>query len=202
MKIGTDLKKLRRRIKKEKEYKEKSDYDIFIQEKLIINNAMRSKENTKEDISHRLQFLRNILRIIEDGGTGFDLAYEVEKNKEINNFLHDGILFYNVFIEIGNKKFIDLPDKRKLDYKSFKTIEDTEKYIFMVWLKDTIAFLERVVKPKGDYFKYVKLRKKKEAKDKLREKLSYCHNCGVKILNTDQEYCEKCGVNLFEVISK
>ena len=44
--------------------------------------------------------------------------------------------------------------------------------------------------------------KKKEAKDKLREKLSYCHNCGVKILNTDQEYCEKCGVNLFKSISK
>ncbi|TKJ18728.1 MAG: hypothetical protein CEE43_17170 [Promethearchaeota archaeon Loki_b32] len=148
---------------------------------------MKSKGNNKKDLSQRLQFLRKILRIIEDGGTGFDLAYEVEKNKEINNFLHDGILFYNVFIEIGNKKFIVLPDKRKLDYKSFKTIEDTEKYIFMVWLKDIIASLERVVKPKEDYFKYVKLRKKKEAKDKLREKVSYCQNCGV---------------NLFESISK
>ena len=164
MKIGTELKKLHLRIKKEKEYKEKSDYDSFVEEKLIINNEMKSKRNNKKDLSQRLQFLRKILRIIEDGGTGFDLAYEVEKNKEINNFLHDGILFYNVFIEIGNKKFIDLPDKRKLDYKSFKTIEDTEKYIFMVWLKDTIASLERVVKPKGDYFKYVKLRKKKRSK--------------------------------------
>ncbi len=202
MKLGTDLKKLRRRIKKEKEYKEKSDNNIFFKEKLIINNEMKSKGNNKKDLSQRLQFLRKILRIIEDGGTGFDLAYEVEKNKEINNFLHDGILFYNVFIEIGNKRFIDLPDKRKLDYKSFKTIEDTEKYIFMVWLKDTIASLERVVKPKEGYSKYIKLRKEKEAKDKLREKLSYCQNCGVKILSKDQEYCEKCGVNLFDSISK
>lgn len=202
MKIGTELKKLHRRIKKEKEYKEKSDYENLLKETLIKKKEMNSKENTKEDLSHRLQFLRNILRIIEDGGTGFDLAYEVEKNREIKNLLHDGILFYNVFIEIGNKRFIDLPDKRKLDYKSFKTIEDTEKYIFMVWLKDIIASLERVVKPKEDYSKYVKLRNEKEVKDKLREKLSYCQNCGVKILITDQDYCEKCGVNLFESISK
>ncbi|MCK4481021.1 MAG: hypothetical protein KAV01_10875, partial [Candidatus Lokiarchaeota archaeon] len=70
MKIGTELKKLHRRIKKEKEYKEKSDYDIFIEEKLIINNEMKSKGNNKKDLSQRLQFLRKILRIIEDGGTG------------------------------------------------------------------------------------------------------------------------------------
>ena len=64
---------------------------------------MKSKGNNKKDLSQRLQFLKKVLRIIENGGTGFDLAYEIEKNKEINNFLHDGILFYNVFIEIGNK---------------------------------------------------------------------------------------------------
>jgi len=161
MKIGTQLKKLHRRIKKEKEYKEKLDYGIFIEENLIINNEMKSKGYNKKDLSQRLQFLKKVLRIIEDDGTGFDLAYEIERNKEIKNFLHDGILFYNVFIEIGNKKFIDLPDKRKVDYKSFKTIEDTEKYIFMVWLKDTITSLERKVK--DDYSKYVKSRKEKES---------------------------------------
>jgi len=47
MKIGTELKKLHRRIKKEKEYKEKSDNNIFFKEKLIINNEMKSKEITR-----------------------------------------------------------------------------------------------------------------------------------------------------------
>ena len=47
MKLGTELKKLHRRIKKEKKYREKSDYDIFIEENLINNNEMKSKGNNR-----------------------------------------------------------------------------------------------------------------------------------------------------------
>ncbi|MFX1442960.1 MAG: hypothetical protein ACFFHV_06050 [Promethearchaeota archaeon] len=53
--------------------------------------------------------------MIEIGAMGCDLAYEVEKNQYVKKLIYDGILFYNVFLEIGNQKFIDAPDIKKKD---------------------------------------------------------------------------------------
>ena len=103
-----------------------------------------------QTIKTKLDFLKHLLQIINNGATGFELAYIVEKYQEVKNLIYDGILFYNTFIEIGNKKFKDAPDQIKKDYQSFKTIEDTEKYIFILWLKDTITSLEKKIQPKED----------------------------------------------------
>jgi len=200
MKIGTQTKKLHRRIKNEKKYKEGSYNNLEVEDVPI---EMNSKDSNKMDLLEHLDFLKKIQKMIEDGASGFDLAYEVEKNHEIKNLLYDGILFYNVFLEIGQNKFINMPDKRKIDYKSFRTIEDTEKYIFMEWLKDTINTLEKDIRPKEDYTKYLeKLKEKelKESREKLRESLKFCKNCGERIRSKDQEFCEKCGINLMESI--
>ncbi|GAI10783.1 unnamed protein product, partial [marine sediment metagenome] len=116
-----------------------------------------------------------------------------------------GILFYNTFIEIGNKKFLDAPDKVKVDYRSFKTIEDTEKFIFMVWLKDTITSLEKKNLPKGEYAKFIEAKKTQEIREamkKLRESLTHCKNCGARIQSKEQLLCEECGENLIESISQ
>ncbi len=165
---------------------------------------MRFQENSK-DLEEHLNFLKHLLRMIHTGATGFDLAYEVEKNQTIKNLIYDGILFYNTFLEIGSRPFIDAPDKIKVDYRSFKTIEDTEKYIFMVWLTDVIESLEKKTKPKSEYTKYLEAREEKELKpgrEGLPEDLKYCRNCGAKILSKDQKYCEKCGVDLIESLLK
>ena len=82
--------------------------------------------------------------------------------QEFKRLLYDGILFYNTFIEIGNNKFIEEPDHVKTNYKAFLTIEDTEKFIFMVWLKNTIHSLESDFEVKEDY---ANLYKRKERKN-------------------------------------
>ncbi len=113
-------------------------------------------------------------------------------------------MFYNTFIEIGNNKFLDSPDKVKVDYQSFKTIEDTEKFIFMVWLKESIARIEKKIQPKEDYTKFIeakKTQKRREAMKKLRQKLTHCKNCGARIQSEDQLLCEECGVRFIESIS-
>ena len=165
---------------------------------------MRLSEN-KKNLEEHLDFLKRLLRMIQAGATGFDIAYEVEKNQIIKNLIYDGVLFYNTFLEIGNKRFIDAPDKIKANYQSFKTIEDTEKYMFTVWLKDMIESLEKKIKPKAEYAKYIESRETKEEKgisERLPKDLNYCRNCGAKILSKDQKYCEKCGVDLIEALMK
>ncbi|MFX1572900.1 MAG: zinc ribbon domain-containing protein [Promethearchaeota archaeon] len=165
---------------------------------------MRFRENTK-DLEKHLDFLKHLLRLIHIGATGFDLAYEVEKNQRIKNLIYDGILFYNTFLEIGSKPFIDAPDKIKVDYRTFKTIEDTEKYIFMVWLTDVIESLENKTKPKLEYANYLEVKEEKKVKSGRKESpkdLKYCRNCGAQILSKDQKYCEKCGVDLLTSLYK
>ena len=152
-------------------------------------------------IKIKLDFLKHLLEIINNGATGFELAYIVEKYQEVKNLIYDGILFYNTFIEIGNKRFKDAPDKIKKDYQAFKTIEDTEKYIFILWLKDTITSLEKKNQPKEDYAKFIetkKTREKIEGRDILRERLTHCKNCGARIKSKEQIICEECGENFIE----
>ncbi len=197
MNFGTQLKKLYKKIKLEKRYKT----EILN----LIDNRIPKESKTKKkkeiNLEEQLIFFKKMLRMIEVGATGFDLAYEVEKNKEVKKLIYDGILFYNTFIEIGNTRFIDVPDKKKMDYKAFSTIEDTEKYVFLIWLKEVITSIEKEIKPKEDYNKYKEIQKIKEIKEiqkKLRKKLIYCKNCGEGIKNEEQEFCEKCGINILE----
>ncbi|MFX1325715.1 MAG: zinc ribbon domain-containing protein [Promethearchaeota archaeon] len=202
MRINTEIDKLQKKIEKEKEFKHSSKITktggyLFIDP--------RKKESKRRDLREQLNFLKKLLNMINEGATGFDLAYEVERNQEVKQLIYDGILFYNTFLEIGNKKFIESPDKITTTYKSFKTIEDTEKQIFMVWLKDTIDTLEKDIQPREDYSKYIEERKaqdEKEAIEKLRETLTHCKNCGAQIRSKEQEFCEKCGINIIETIIK
>ena len=191
--------RLQRRIKIERFYKTNFKKNLSEEEFLEISRKM--KDDEKKDINKQLNFLKKLLKLIQNGATGFDLAYEVEKNKEVKSLIYDGILFYNTFLEIGDMRFIDAPDKKKSDFKSFKTIEDTEKFTFMIWLKDKIESLENEINPKSDYKKYIEKRKEKELSETRKElvkKLIHCKNCGAKILSTEQEYCEKCGVKLLK----
>ena len=183
-----------------KEFITKS-FNILLEEEVLKTNFNMILQENSTDLEEHLNFLKHLLRMIYTGATGFDLAYEVEKNQRIKNLIYDGILFYNTFIEIGNNPFIEAPDKIKVDYSTFKTIEDTEKYIFMVWLTDVIESLEKKTKPKSEYTKYLETREEKELKmgrEELPEDLKYCRNCGAKILSKDQKYCEKCGVDLIK----
>lgn len=128
---------------------------------------------------------------------------KLKKNRVVKHLIYDGVLFYNTFLEAGNKKFIEVPDKIKKDYKSFKTVENTEKYIFMVWLNDTISSLQEKIYQKEDYARYIEVKRggeKKEAEEKLKEQLVHCKNCGAKIRDKSQEYCEECGKSLIEQI--
>ena len=193
--------RLQKRIRIERLYKTKFKKTILEEESLKLSKRMENNKSEKKSLSEHLDFLKKLVGLINRGATGFDLAYEVEKNKEIKSLIYDGILFYNTFLEIGTQRFIDAPNKKTYDFKSFRTIEDTEKYIFMIWLKDTINSLEGDIKPKEDYAQYVEARKEQElikTKKKLIKKLLYCKNCGEKIRSSEQEYCEKCGVKLLE----
>jgi len=107
-------------------------------------------------------------------------------------------------LEIGTQKFIDVPDKQTKNYKSFKTIEDTEKYLFIVWLNDTISSLQKQISLKEDYTKFMEAKiakEREEAEKKLRAQLTHCKKCGAKIRDNRQEVCEECGENLKEQLT-
>jgi len=200
MNFGTQLKKLYKKIKLEKKYKTKIS-NLIETGTLGGSKPTKTKEKVEKNLAEQLDFFKKMLRMIENVATGFDLAYEVEKNKVAKNLIYDGILFYNTFIEIGNTRFIDAPDKKKVDYKAFRTIEDTEKYVFMIWLKEIINSIEKEIKPREDYSKYKERHKRieiNEAQKKLRKNLIYCKNCGERIRSEEQEFCEKCGMKFLE----
>ncbi|HDZ16908.1 hypothetical protein LCGC14_0979230 [marine sediment metagenome] len=200
MNFGTQLKKLYKKIKLEKKYKTKIS-NLIETGTLGGSKPTKTKEKVEKNLAEQLDFFKKMLRMIENVATGFDLAYEVEKNKVAKNLIYDGILFYNTFIEIGNTRFIDAPDKKKVDYKAFRTIEDTEKYVFMIWLKEIINSIEKEIKPREDFNKYKEIHKRieiKEAQKKIRKNLIYCKNCGERIRSEEQEFCEKCGMKFLE----
>ena len=109
-------------------------------EQININHKHKtlSAEAKIFNLIKELEFLKKLLGMIENGVTGFDLAHVVQKYNKIKMFIHDGINFYNIFNEIGELIFLEAPDKKEKDYSFFKTVEDTEKFIFMVWIRDAI----------------------------------------------------------------
>ena len=187
MPIGSQLNKLKEKIESSK--KDKSPQLDFQEKKIKLNasNKMLTEKKKKDEINKELGFLKNLLRMIENGATGFDLAFEVEKHQLVKKLIYDGVLFYNAFIEIGNNAFIEAPDKREVNYKAFKTVEETEKHLFIIWLKDTIANMEKKVSPEDAYDKY------KKVKEKKNELIINCKYCGARIKDKNQKFCEMCG---------
>ena len=190
MRVSSQLKKLKKRIKSEKNFKE--NHLILPTEdiKIEIFKKKRDSKSNKEKFVEDLKLFKTLLDMIENGATGFDLAYEVEKNQYVKKLIYDGILFYNTFLEIGNKKFIEAPDLRKKDYSNFLTVEDTEKHLFMIWLRNEIKKREEIWQNEQAYKRYLR------DYEKVKEKYIFCQNCGAKIKDRYQKVCEKCGLKL------
>ncbi len=148
------------------------------------------KNKTKQ--SKELEALKELLDLIERGTTGFDLAYHFEKSDSLPRLYHDGIFFNITFKKVGKEPFIDAPDKKKVEFTSFSTVEESEKAKFMKWIKKAIQERERVVNPLDDYSKY------KEAREVevLPLKSAYCEFCGIKLRDPNQNFCESCGAEI------
>lgn len=190
MRLTSQIKDLNKRIKKEKNYK---DINLILPNeeiKLEIPKKKTDDKISKYKILEDLTFYKNLLTMINDGATGFELAYTLEKNQSIKKLVYDGILFYNTFLEIGNLKFIEAPDVMKKDYSYFKTIEDTEKFLFINWLKTEIEKREEILAENEDYRKYI------QETTKMKDRYIFCQNCGAKIKDRYQKLCENCGFKL------
>ncbi|MHA1803022.1 MAG: hypothetical protein ACTSU4_00645 [Promethearchaeota archaeon] len=181
--------KLKDKIEKEKKYKDKEF--LFPDEKLELTKHKKIEAKQKiKTLSDDRKFLKTLLRMIESGATGFELAYFVEKNQKIKHLIYDGKFFYNTFLNTGNKRFINLPDKTIKSYDNFKTVEETEKYLFMLWLKEKLAEMEETIDVEKEYMKY------EEKKYEDSSKLMYCPECGARVREKNQLYCEFCGARL------
>jgi len=190
MRISSQLNKLKEKIKSERKHKENH---LILPTEAINLEIPVEKENDKKQ-KHKflddLEMFKNLLKMIENGATGFDLAYKVEKNQYVKKLIYDGILFYNTFLEIGAQKFIEAPNVKKRDFTHFNTVEDTEKHLFMIWLRDEINERDKIIDKNVEYKKHI------QEREKLKEKFIFCQNCGAKNREKYQKYCEKCGFNL------
>ena len=181
--------KLKEKIEKEKKFKQ--DEFLFADEKLTYEKP--KKVNAKKKVkatNNDQQFLKELLNMIENRATGFELAYIVEKNQKSKTLVHRGITFYNTFLNTGNNVFIDLPDKEIKSYENFKTIQETEKYIFLLWLKEEVSEMDKIIDVEKEYVKY------EEKIFPNTSQLLYCKNCGAKINSDKQMFCKFCGVKL------
>jgi len=190
MRVSSQLSKLKKKMKSERKHKQ--NHIVLPNEAIKVKfcEKRENDEKQKHKFLDDLDLFKNLLKMIENGASGFDLAYEVEKNQYVKKLIYDGILFYNTFLEIGNQKFIEAPDIRKKDYSHFKTVEQTEKQLFMMWLKEEIDERQTILKDGKKYKEYVKIR------ENLIQKYLFCENCGAKIKERYQYYCEKCGFKL------
>lgn len=152
---------------------------------------MKPSEHSEEDLQEiPLTFLNKISKMIEKGATGFELAYETEKNEFQGRFMNDGIFFYKTFVNIGKQKFKEAPDKRKTSYQPFKLVEPTEKYLFMDWLEKKLAEKDKKKNMMDEYAKYVDSREYKY------KEVLICEKCGAQAIDKNQKICEECGEKL------
>ena len=151
-----------------------------------------SLEKHSEEVKNEIPFkiFKKFSKMIENGATGFDLAFETEKRQLTTRLMHNGIFFYQTFLKIGNQKFKDAPDTKKTNYQSFKLIEYTEKYIFMELLNKKKSDQDNKETILKEYAKYV------ESKEYKYKGYLLCKNCGAKITDKNQKFCEKCGKEL------
>ncbi|TFG21351.1 MAG: hypothetical protein EU529_13705 [Promethearchaeota archaeon] len=184
------LDKLRDKIESRKKEKKLPFY--FPAEQINIKHKHKNLTSEAKifNLIKELEFLKKLLGMIEKGATGFELAHSVQKYKKIKIFIHNGINFYNTFNEIGELIFLEAPDKKEKDYSFFKTVEDTEKFIFMVWIKDAI---DKV----GEYLKNnVESPTLKKLREKIIKQTKYCSKCDAEIMDDYQKICEKCGEDI------
>ncbi|MBN1214264.1 MAG: hypothetical protein JXA99_02360 [Candidatus Lokiarchaeota archaeon] len=125
--------------------------------------------------------------MIEQDATGYDIAYEIEDNGFKNDLISDGIVFYNIFLNIGDKSVKNIPNEEKQNYKTFKTMGDSHKKQFMNWANNIIEKFENPIKIKKEYEMYKESRKKWKSQD------IYCEKCGARVKNKNQKVCEECG---------
>jgi hypothetical protein len=151
-------------------------------------NLERHSKDIKKELP--LKIFKKFSKMIENGATGFDLAFETEERQLTTRLMLNGIFFYHTFLKIGNQKFKDAPDTKKTNYQSFKLIEYTEKYIFMEWLNKIITNQDKKDSILKDYAKYV------ESKEYKYKGYLLCKNCGAKITDKNQKFCEECGKEL------
>ncbi len=187
MPIGTELKKLKKKL--EKQGKNEPEHILLPSEKLKIkiNSEKDRKKAKRKKLESDLTLLKKLDIIIKKGATGFELAYEIEKSQSIKRLIHDGVLFYNSFLEIGLERFLDIPDEKRVDFKNFSTIEKTEKYLFLIWLKESIKNFEKRVDLSRKRLKPVETRK---------ILITHCKNCKAKIKDPNQKFCEFCGIKI------
>lgn len=142
-----------------------------------------------------LIFLRNLKERIMDGATGFELAQYVEENQKMKDLICDGVLFYSNFIEIGDRKYIDLPDKREVSFQTFKTLEDTEKVILMNWISEEIVKYERILSNPEIFEEHTE---EQENTTVLKRRTSFiiCSVCGASLRGDDLKKCTTCGSRL------
>ena len=161
-------------------------------ERISFDN--KNKKITKEsrifELIKELEFLKKLLRLIENGATGYELAFELEKYNKIKKLIYNGIMFYNTFCEIGEQVFLEAPDKKEKDYHIFKTVENTEKYLFMVWLRDYIPNKEKYLKNNVDNSTLFK------PKNKFIAEIKFCTKCGAERRDENQDICENCGEDI------
>ncbi|MHA1148982.1 MAG: hypothetical protein ACTSR8_12150 [Promethearchaeota archaeon] len=142
-----------------------------------------------------LIFFRNLLEKINNGATGFELADFVEENQKMKDLIYDGILFYNNFIEIGEKKFIDMPNKREVSFQSFKNLEDSEKVLLMNWITEQIEKYESILSNPEIFEEHSQ---QEERTTELKRKVSFiiCSVCGASLRGDNIKICTTCGSRL------
>ena len=181
------LDRLAEKIEKVRKYKATQYY--YPGEQIIFHKKIKTetKESKVFELIKELEFLKKLLRLIEQRATGFELAFELENYNKIKKLIYNGIMFYNTFSEIGEQVFLEASDKKEKDYHIFKTVENTEKYLFMVWLKDEITNREKFLKKNVDKSTLIKVQ------DEFIEQLKYCKKCGAERKDDNQDICESCG---------
>ena len=185
MKRGAELKQLRRRFKRERDLKNKLTRLTLDFEQIKNKKKPPNKKEKLIMTVNKVLILKKLLEMIEEGATGFDLAMFIDKYNYKNELLHDGILFYNYFKDIGTSILRDVPNEKESKHRSFNVREESEKAIFIKWAKEFIASTEEKIDVDEEYRKYIE-------KKKL-ESITHCKNCGTKFASPSQRVCEQCG---------
>ncbi|TXT60656.1 MAG: hypothetical protein BAJALOKI2v1_90070 [Promethearchaeota archaeon] len=189
MRLSSQLKKLQEKL--EQQRKVDFSQNILPNEEILISDRKPDKKSRFERIIYELYYLKKLYYMIKEGATGYELAYVVESHNLIKKLIDkNGILFYNTFLEIGEEKFIDYPNQKVVSYQNFKTVENTEKYFFIIWLREEIKSLQ------AKYLYYKRFLQSENGKEQTKSAVSICDNCGHVISSKDQTICEQCGVEL------
>ena len=182
------LDRLKEKIESGRKDKENPFY--FPGEQINIKSKQETKESRLFKLIKEVEFFKKLLRMIEQSATGFELAHVVQKYNKTKYLIHNGINFLNTFNEIGELVFLEAPDKKEKDYQFFKTVENTEKYIFMVWIRDVIVKGDKYLKNNIDNPTFIKI------KEVVIKQTKHCKKCDAEIKDDYQKICENCGENI------